>query len=108
MIEQHNQYEVHHIKDVKQDRKQGKFLLQLRWKGYSKNQDTWEPLEHLNPSGASSLLNNFIKNLVFCYNKTKDLKYFNIKILAEKALKSFEETYKKMIQIRMFMTKIMK
>ncbi|KAF3904322.1 hypothetical protein AA313_de0201713 [Arthrobotrys entomopaga] len=41
-------FEVRKIVGEKQDRKTGETLYRVRWKGFTKDNDTWEPIENLN------------------------------------------------------------
>ena len=49
-------YEVEKI--VKKRVKNGKVEYKVRWKGYSKDDDTWEPIEHL--EGCMEKLHEFL------------------------------------------------
>lgn len=48
------EYEIESIKDYKQDNN-GKILCRIRWKGYSKEDDTWEPESNLNDGALEEL-----------------------------------------------------
>jgi len=68
-----NTYEVEAITEKYVD-KTGRRLYKIKWKGYSDDESTWEPIEHL--QSALKLIQAFEKKLSWKIKNEKELKIF--------------------------------